>query len=563
MFSFRKNKMKKQHYILISIILIYLVFVILSANQLYRGDEVVFLISAKDIVENHQMAGRFSFTNGVLNNNTSRMLSHSPVYIYLLSLFMRIFGDSMYFMRAVSTIFQIGTIILVYFLTKLILQKREAKNTVNYSLLASFIYALVPLTIQSSIILDIDGGLLTFFILLFLYFYISNKSFVYLIPSLFMVFASKEMIGALILFISLIILNLVSLDWKKLFRTIKLFLITAVLFFLIFIGYAELFNLDWRWLFISNSILSFIIKWVETPYLLLIRSLWSLKLVAYFMIPFTIFLFIILSYEIFKRIKHEKLEYIQQNKDILLLWIYSIVVIGFYFVTSVTGWNFPKYQAILTAPIIILIIYFTSGMELNFKKLIPILLITVVLLLGYFLFFVGDPLIPEITGRIKTTSLQQAIEPILIRFLIYAIIPIVLCAGLFKRIQKNKLWFVLIFLLIFTSFYIAIIQSRADYSTHNIYGDRGLEEVISFMSIMPPSEILCYPHLSYYLGYEDTYELTTIYNNKTRVKEVLEEVNWVILYQKDIDLIGEETLKDFKLEKEIYDYKILRKINSG
>jgi len=557
-----KNKMKKQHYILISIILIYLVFVIISASQLYRGDEVIFLIAAKDIVENQQTFGRISFANGLLDNSTSINLVHSPLYFYLLGLFMVIFGESMYSMRAVSTIFQIGSIILVYFLTKLILQKREVKNTVNYSLLASFIYALIPLTIQSSIILDIDGGLLTFFILLFLYFYISNKSLAYLIPSLFMVFASKEMTGVLILFTSLIILNILSLDWKKLFRTIKLFIITTILFFLTFIGYAELFNLNWRSLFEHNSILSVIIRWTKAPSFFLIKSLWGLKLMTYFIIPFTIFLFIMLSYEIIKKINYGRFGYIKQNKDVLLLWIYSLVVIGFYFVNSVTGWNFPKYYAILTAPMIILIIYFTSRMELNFKRLIPISLITLILLLGYFIFFVGDPLIPEITGRIKTTSLQESIKPVLIRFLTYVIIPIVLCAGLFKKIQKNKLWVVLLFLLIFTSFYIAIIQSKADYSTHNIYGDKGLEEVISFMNAVPPSEILGYIHLGYYLGYEETYELTTIYNNETILKEVFEKVNYIILYQKDIDLIGEETLKEFKLEKEIYDYKILRKINA-
>lgn len=551
--------MKKQYYLLITIILIYLMFVIFSANQLYFGDEVIFLISAEEIVETHQISGRFGFANGVLEDNHSKMLTHSPVYIYLLSLFMMIFGDSMYSMRAVSTIFQISTIILVYLLTKLILQKREVKDATNYALLASFVYALIPLTIQSSIILDIDGGLLTFFTLLFLYFYISNKSFVYLIPSLFMVFASKEMTGGLILFTSLIILNIISLDWKKLIRTIKLFIITATLFFLIFIGYAELFNLDWRWLFTSNSILIFIIKWAETPYLLLFRSLWGFKLVAYFMTPFAIFLFIILSYEILKKIRYGRLGYITYNKDILLLWIYSLVVIGFYFITSVTGWNFPKYHAIITAPIVVLIIYFTSRMNLNFKRLIPILAITTLLLLGYFIFFVGDPLIPEIAGRIKTTQLSQVIKPISTRFLMYAIIPIILCIGLFKKIPRNKLWFILLFLLIFTSFYIAIIQSRADYSTYNLYGDKGLEEVINFMEEVPPNEILCYHYLSYYLGYEEAYELATIYNNKTRVKEVLEKVNWIVLYQKDIDLIGEETLKDFKLEKEIYDYKILKK----
>jgi len=36
-------------------------------------------------------------------------------------------------------------------------------------------------------------------------------------------------------------------------------------------------------------------------------------------------------------------------------------------------------------------------------------------------------------------------------------------------------------------------------------------------------------------------------------------INWVIINKKDLLFLGEETFKDFKIEKQIYNYNILKR----
>jgi len=541
------------------IILIYIVFFLFSAGQLFYGDEVVFVIAAKEIASG-QITGHFGFGAGKILEDRSYMIGHPPTYTYLLALFIFLFGESTYSIRAVSAIFAIGVIILIYLITKKILQKRNVKNHETWALIAAFLYAISPIVIQNSILVDIDGGLLNFFALLFLYLYISKKNLVYLIPSLFMVFWSKITSPA-ILFASLLLLNVGGKDYKEVWKIIKLFVISGGCFFLSFFAYAKLCSLDWRVLFIHNSafgILSFLIK---NPYLVIARSLWALKTFFYFAVPFLIFLFIILSYKILRNILKNKYDYINENKDIILLWFYAIMIILFYLITGLTGWNFPKYHVAAVPSIIILLIYFMPKKIINIKKIIPLAIITILLLSAYFIIFLGDPLIPEIGGRVVTSSFYQVAKAVLIRTFLYAIIPLFLCIGLFERIPKKKIWLILFFLIIFTSVYVNIIQAKADYSTHNLYGDKGLEEVLDFMKEVPPSEILCYHHVGYYLGYLEISELATVLYNKPKLMEIIQtkNINWIILYQKDIIFIGEENLKDFKLEKQIGDYYILKR----
>jgi 4-amino-4-deoxy-L-arabinose transferase-like glycosyltransferase len=551
--------MKKQTlFFLILIILIYITFFFFSTNKLYYGDEVVFVIAAREIATG-QVAGHFGFGEGKITEK-SDMLIHPPTYIYLLALFIFLFGDTTYSIRAVSAAFAIGVIILIYLITKKILETRNIEEAETWALIASFIYAISPIAIQNSILVEIDGGLLNFFTLLFLYFYISKKSLVYLIPSLFMVFYSK-MTTIPILFVSLILLNIISSDYKKIWRTIKLFLISGLSFFITFFLYAETFGLDWNRLFMHNSVLEVIKSFFSNPLLISLKSLWAFKTFFYFTTPFLTFLFIILSIAILKNIFKYKSVYINENKDIILLWLYTIMVFGLYFIVGQTTWNFSKCHIVAVPSIIILIIYFMPKKIINLKKIIPLLILTIILLSGYFIFVLGDPIIPEIKGRVITSSLFQVAKVVLIRIFLYAIVPLFLCIGLFERIPKKKVWLVLFFLLIFTSFYIDIIQAKADYSTSNLYGDKGLKEVLNFMKDKPPSEILCYHYIGYYLGYLEISELETLLYNKPELIKIIQtnNINWIIINKEDLLFIGKETFKDFEIEKQIYNYNILRR----
>ena len=189
------------------------------------------------------------------------------------------------------------------------------------------------------------------------------------------------------------------------------------------------------------------------------------------------------------------------------------------------------------------------------------MIITALLLTTYFIIFLKDPLISEVQGRISNSNLSEVIKLVLVRTFMYSIIPIFLCIGLFQRIPKKKLWLVLLFLLIFTSLYLDIIQSRADYSTHNLYGDKGLEETINFLKNKPPEKIAAYIHVIYFLDYKESLEITTLFYDMNLLEITLDKKNieWLIIYEKDFDFIPENILNKFELEKQINDYFILKR----
>ena len=551
---------KKTTCILCLIILIHLILISLSADQLFYGDEVVYITPAEEISEGN-IAGHMLYENGKLAEDKSTMLIHPPTYIYLLSLFMFLFGKNPFAIRAVSGLFSIGVITLIYLITKKILIKRNIENFETWSLIAALVYAISPMAIQNSLLVEIDGGLLNFFVLLFIYLYISKKPFIYLLLSLFMIFWSK-LTAPPLLFASLFLLNLGAKDFKGLLKTIKLFILAGISFFLSFFLYAKIFNLNWHYLFSHNSILGILKVFFQIPLEALAKSLWGFKIFFYFATPFLIFLFLLVSYQLIIRIIKYKSEFIKSNNDLMILWLYSLMTIGLCIIASMTSWNFAKYHITALPLIIILVIYFMPKKIKNIKKALPIILFTLVILITYFIIFLGDPLLPEIDGRFRTTPVIGVVKLVLMRSFMYAIIPIGLSFALFLRIPKKRLWLVLFFLLIFTSVYLNIIQLNADYSTRYIYGDKGLNEILYFMNDKPPAEILCYPHVGYYLGALETYELTTLYYNLPELTRVLNEenINWIILYEKDLLLIRDENLKNFRIEKEIENYRILKRI---
>ncbi len=543
--------------ILVFIILIHLTFIYLSAGQLFYGDETFFLTAAREVAGG-KVTGHFSQMDGKFIENPSNMLMHPPTYIYLLSLFIVLFGYSTYSVRAVSALFSIGVIILIFLITKKILDKENSENSEELALFAALLYAISPIAIQNSILIDIDGGLLNFFILLFVYLYISKKSSLYLIPALFMIFASK-LTGAVVLFWSLILLSLIRKDFKESLRVVKLFLISGMAFFIIFFSYTSFFGLDYRPLFTHNSAIGLIRVFLSQPYTNLARALWGYKVFFYFITPFLFYLFVMVSFFIIKNYSKDR-DYKNDKKEIILLWIYPILTFILIFIAGSSGWNFAKYHITAVPFMIILVVYFMPRNIKNLDKIYWLLTALTLVLFIYLAIFVKDPLIPESAGRLATVSLFSVIQPVIIRFILFGVIPLLLCIPLTRRLPKRKFYLALFFLVLVSSIYIDVIQAKADYSTHNLYGDKGLEEVIKYSKEIPPEQILCYVHLCYFIDDKKTWELTTLYYNKPKLIQILndENINYVILYQKDIDLVG-DAFTDFKTDKEIGSYIILKR----
>ncbi|MCC7104563.1 MAG: glycosyltransferase family 39 protein [Chloroflexi bacterium] len=88
-------------------------------------------------------------------------LWHPPLYIYLLGMQAKLFGTSEPALRALGVAFNLGTAFLVY-LTSRAASLAADGRAVAAGLLATAFYLLSPLVVQSSLILDIDGTVLTF-----------------------------------------------------------------------------------------------------------------------------------------------------------------------------------------------------------------------------------------------------------------------------------------------------------------------------------------------------------------------------------------------------------------
>lgn len=89
-----------------------------------------------------------------------------PFFAWILGIAFKIFGESETVSRSVTLLFSLGQLILLYFLSKRIFPD---KNWRAMGMIAMSIVALNPMAVQGSVQIDIDGGLVGFFVLLILY----------------------------------------------------------------------------------------------------------------------------------------------------------------------------------------------------------------------------------------------------------------------------------------------------------------------------------------------------------------------------------------------------------
>lgn len=554
----------KYIFLLIIILIVHSIFVILSMNQPFHGDEVAFPECVKGVLENGKPILDFSAFRP-----NFQCLWHPPLYIYLIALSAFIFGKNVYSFRMVSAIFNLFTILLVYLITKEIFKNNKNKEII--ALIASFIYAFNPLTIQSSIIMDIDGGLLNFFTMLFIYFFIKNKKFYWIIFSLLFIFWSKET-GPVLLFTSIFLFYASQKEWKNVIKFVGVFLISFLLYLATFFIYTNILGLDFSKPFVfnmSSNVGTFNLIKNSEFYVYLLQSAWSFKSFFYFAVPFFVILFIFNSIKFYNEIlKKKRIE--QDEKNLYLLNIFSFVSIIFFILLGATAWGFPKYHITALPSMAI----FIAG-KLNFKKfkeiklkntLTRIILLTIILSL-YFIFIVGNPLLPEFDasarGTVQSSKIFEESKLVAYSFILYAIIPFIISMLLFIRI-KRKILLSLIFLIVFIYFYINILHTSVEYSTYSKYGDYGINEVVDYFknNNIPPNKIATYPNIGYYIGMSNYYDIT--YGN-TRVERFRDyiinnkNITYITLYERDIERVGKENMDYFNFEKKIGTYYIYKR----
>ncbi len=533
------------------IVVLYLGLLSFSVQNLFQADEVEFIKASKSILE----TGKPIYQADLINNNFQG-LWHPPLYITILAIPQYFFGENPIALRSVAIIFEVLTIILIFLITSELVKKRK----LFWATIASLLYILNPLAIQSSIILDIDGSILNLFMTLFVYFYIKNKNYWYLIPSLLLVFWSKFS-GTVILCSSVVLYAILTKNLKKFKQIIIVILSSLFLFLLTFWIYTKYYNLDFIKPFKQNSLLSSLINITSGSFTNISKSFWSVKMFFYFAIPFFIVLFLYLLYLFIKN------RIYKTDKNLILIALIPIISIIIFFIAGSSTWNFPKYYIIAIPYIAIFIAFMLSKIEIKLEKAY-LLLIASLLTIFYFFIILGDPLIPEVRIFANKQYLMMAIPKILMRFLLYVLIPLIIFYLITIKLKiKNKAMIILLFLTFTTFFYIDITQATADYSTHNLYGTSGSKETIQYFKTnqILSNQTAVYAHLGYYLGYNDYYDISQIYPDKEKVKKYLFEeknIQYIAILEKDFDRIGKEELSQYyKEEKVIGDYHILKRIN--
>lgn len=541
---------KKTLMILLFIIVIYLAFVLPHVFSLFQADETIVIKTANGIIE----TGKPIFKDEIAQNQTLG-LWHPPLYFYLVSIPLYFFGDNSLALRSVAILCQLISIVLIFNIIYLIVPKKK----LLWASLGAFFYAINPLAIQSSIILDMDGSVLVLSMLLFTYFYIKQKN-IFLLAFLFGLIFWSKFSGAIILGFSLFLFNLLKKNFSEL-KKIVLILFLAFSFFIIsFFSYCYIFKLDFFKPFLHNSILSAsLINLIHGTFNNIVRSFWSFKLFFYFVTPFLVILFFWLSFIYFKKIfKSEIIPF--------LFFLVSFIGMILFFIAGSSSWNFPKYYIILLPFIILFIFTILPYLKLKLVSFMNIrTLIFSFLVILFSLIFLNDPLFPEVAISVNKKYLFESAIKIFKLFFLYVLAPLFISFLCFYKIKiKDKFVYILILLVLLFSFYIDIIQLNANYSTYNLYGTTGSIQVVEYLKKqnMDGYYFAVYPHIGYYLNYNQYYDITNFYNNKTLAMHYLVDtpVLYFVVLEKDMDRISFLLDDYYRLDKQFGSYYIYKKI---
>lgn len=325
---------KNGYYFLITILFIALIIRLIGINKFFFADEAGWASITEHIIYNF-----FTFLPGY------GIFPHPPIGPLIYIIFSSIFGDSTWVFRLVPIIFGMGSIILTYLIAKKIYNEKIA-------LISAAIMTFSFWHVLASLQVDIDGSILTFFIIAYFYCLISyesdnNKKWMYL-SAIFLGLAFLTKYPSIFLPVTTLIYFLIKTrDVKKTFKFLFPIFTLGFLIFLIYPIYSFIVNPD---IFMAS------IKWGLT------NSVHTIKFrVLFYLIFWTTPLLIApFIWSFFESDKRDK-----------LLKIFVIVaIIGYIFFLGATKGPFERYLMIIIPFISILTAKLLSEIKFNKKNLI-------------------------------------------------------------------------------------------------------------------------------------------------------------------------------------------------
>jgi 4-amino-4-deoxy-L-arabinose transferase-like glycosyltransferase len=238
---------KNAKLILLLILILAIVLRLQYLDKSFQRDEVSFIWPAKSILEK----GVPIFSENYLFDHVklSKSFCRSPAYLLYLAGIMNFISTNEAVVRLSIVVFSVSTIVLIYFVGEMLGGKK-------LGLLSSFLLAINRLHVEHSQIIDVDGSILTFFVLLTVFFLIKwwkfkkDKYLIYSTLTISLALLFKEPI--LLIFPALF---LYSYKRKELQKSLAIFVssLSIFVFFMLLVGYIY-----------STDFLDCSIRWVNS-----------------------------------------------------------------------------------------------------------------------------------------------------------------------------------------------------------------------------------------------------------------------------------------------------------
>lgn len=508
-------------------------------------------------------------------------LWHPPMYMYMLSGAFKVLGETTEVARGLGFIFYVSTFIFIMLICKELFEPKDRRIV---SLIAGGLYLINPVLTQFSLLIDVDGGLLTLLMAIFCYFFIrfskdemGPKRLVILGIIFGTAMLAKFTTPPLIMPVIFLFYAL-SREYKRAFlNSFLIFFVGMIFFWTIWYLYCKIFDVQLLFPFKYT----FSTKWGQGGLALTQQKIASiaisLKFLFYWVTPgFAIAMLFVTVDRIRAIIKNKATERID------FLMILGVLVFLFYF------YYFPraammKYQCVFYPYFIIIIAGFLykaviKNSEINKREIIIISVFAVGAFAYYFTLF-PDMVLWLMYGKEAISGpLKSHYGSVLTLYLVpFLVLPLIFLFFLKKRSFYYSV-VVTFFLLTFVIQITQNIKQTADYTTANSwnnYGERGQAEAIDYLNKRLPAKgySILRKDIAYYVrrrrGGSPTREY--IYNSIFRQpkREGLEELRRIVS-ERSIEYVQVDTalplrycfdlLKaDFDLDKQFYNFFIFKK----
>ena len=515
--------MKIKHIIFTLIILIYLCFSIPKLNTDFAVEEEQFVMAAERIN---------SGLGPTMHDGQEYkvFMSHPPLYIYTLALFIQIFQSSELGGKALSLVCSLLTGIILYLLVK------KFKYPDSYALLAMFLFFLSPFVIQSGVHVDINGSLLLLFVTLFLYSYTlysyTHTTRYIFCPLILSLILWSKLEGFFLIMVSLFLYHILRKRYLRAFlESAYLSFISITLFLLSWCIVSVQINANFArpFLYIFETFMS-----SSEAVFNLFLFLWAAKnIIMWISVPLVIgaFVYSIIALK-------------NKENDYLLFIIFTWITFFAFIIFPITQYGFPKYS-ITVMPFFILL--FTSYLKKAnifhmLRKYVYEIIIIAIIFSGVIVWF-GDPFIMHNIFYTKSITLERNFDVYLFSniittlFLLLPALPFLvlsLSRRYFRKIPIGSVLVLSLFIsLVVNSVYLDILQVKANYSTTQGYGRWGIKDAGEYIAsitkegdmVLTDRDVGYYSGRDFYRSYpiaskEKTEIIDTISQNPTFYKAV-------------------------------------------